>query len=67
MSSMPKPGTVESYLIRMPVIALLLATAGAGAQTETPTVYAQAMVQPLPGQPGSTQPSAWNQAYSWRA
>ena len=47
MSSMPKPGTVESYLIRMPVIALLLATAGAGAQTETPTVYAQAMVQPL--------------------
>ncbi|MBT2244197.1 transglycosylase SLT domain-containing protein [Sphingobium sp. BHU LFT2] len=64
MSSMPKPGTVESYLIRMPVIALLLATAGAGAQTETPTVYAQAMVQPLPGQPGSTQPSAWNQAAS---
>lgn len=64
MSSMPKPGTVESYLIRMPVIALLLATAGAGAQTEAPAIYAQATVQPLPGQPGATQPSAWNQAAS---
>lgn len=65
MSSMPKPGTVESYLIRMPVIALLLATAGAGAQTEMPATYPQgAMVQPLPGQSGSSPPSAWNQAAS---
>ena len=61
MSSMRTPPPIESYLIRMPIIALLLMTAGASAQTEdaarpSPT---GAMVQPVPPEYG--QPSQWNQ------
>ncbi|HWV13725.1 MAG TPA: lytic transglycosylase domain-containing protein, partial [Sphingobium sp.] len=52
----------------MPLIALLLFTAGASAQTETPTAspYPQgAMVQQLPAQTQSPpQPSPWNQVSS---
>lgn len=57
MSSMAKPATIESTLIRMPLVALLLFTAGASAQTEAPSpAYpAGAVVQPLPGQAGSVQ------------
>jgi soluble lytic murein transglycosylase len=69
MSSMRASSHVESYLIRMPIIALLLMTAGAGAQTETvqpvPPEYGPsggAMVQPLPAQ--DSQPSPWQQAQS---
>ncbi|MBH1997751.1 MAG: lytic transglycosylase domain-containing protein [Sphingomonadaceae bacterium] len=65
MSSMPSPPTVESYVIRMPLIALLLFTAGASAQTEapapatTPAYPSGAMVQPLPQ---DNAPSGqWNQ------
>ncbi|HAF42959.1 MAG TPA: lytic transglycosylase [Sphingobium sp.] len=65
MSSMCASPHVESYLIRMPIIALLLMTAGAGAQTEGPipaTAPASpggAMVQPVPPEYG--QPAQWNQ------
>ena len=69
MSSMRTPPIVESYLIRMPIIALLLMTAGAGAQTETvqriPPEYPATsgpMVQQLPAQ--DSQPSPWQQAQS---
>lgn len=69
MSSMRASSHVESYLIRMPIIALLLMTAGAGAQTETvqrvPPEYGStggAMVQPLPAQ--DSGPSPWQQAQS---
>ena len=52
MSSMRTPPIVESYLIRMPIIALLLMTAGAGAQTET--------VQRIPPEyPATSGPLAW--------
>jgi soluble lytic murein transglycosylase len=66
MSSMRASSPVESYLIRMPIIALLLMTAGAGAQTEVvqpiPPEYGSSgggMVQPLPAQ--SSGPSPWQQ------
>ncbi|KAA9018816.1 lytic transglycosylase domain-containing protein [Sphingobium limneticum] len=69
MSSMRTPPIVESYLIRMPIIALLLMTAGAGAQTETvqriPPEYPATsgpVVQQLPAQ--DSQPSPWQQAQS---
>ncbi|MCI4591315.1 lytic transglycosylase domain-containing protein [Sphingobium sp. BYY-5] len=64
MSSMRASPHVESYLIRMPIIALLLMTVGAGAQTENraPASPPGATVQSVPpeyGQP--SQPSQWNQ------
>lgn len=65
MSSMRAPSPVESYLIRMPLVTLLLMTAGAGAQTEVvqpvPPEYGSggAMVQPLPAP--DRQPSPWQQ------
>ena len=64
MSSMRASSHVESYLIRMPIVALLLITAGAGAQTEVvqpipPEYPTGPVVQPLPGQ--SSQPSPWQQ------
>ena len=66
MSSIGASSHVESYLIRMPIIALLLMTAGASAQTETvqrvPPEYPAArgpVVQPLPMQ--DSGPSPWNQ------
>lgn len=69
MSSMRASSHVESYIIRMPIIALLLMTAGAGAQTEVvqpvPPEYGLspgAMVQPLPAQDAG--PSPWQQAQS---
>ncbi|MDO7836515.1 lytic transglycosylase domain-containing protein [Sphingobium sp. HBC34] len=68
MSSMCAASHVESYLIRMPIIALLLMTAGAGAQTETvqrvPPEYPSAapMVQPLPA--NDSHPSPWQQVQS---
>ena len=69
MSSIRTSSHVESYLIRMPIIALLLMTAGAGAQTETvqpvPPEYGSssgAMVQPLPAQ--DSGPSPWQRAQS---
>lgn len=67
MSSMRASSHVESYLIRMPIVALLLITAGAGAQTEVvqpipPEYPTGPVVQPLPGQP--SQPSPWQQVQS---
>ncbi|QGP79311.1 lytic transglycosylase domain-containing protein [Sphingobium sp. CAP-1] len=68
MSSMCASSHVESYLIRMPIIALLLMTAGAGAQTETvqplPPEYPVRgpMVQPLPAP--DNHPSPWQQVQS---
>ena len=68
MSSMSTPALVESYLIRMPIIALLLVTAGASAQTEGQPATAPspfppgAIVQPLPQ--GDSGPSPWQQAAS---
>jgi len=51
---------IESCLIRMPIIALLLMTAGAGAQTERsmPASPPGAMVQPIPPEYG--RPSQWD-------
>ena len=51
---------VESCLIRMPIIAMLLMTAGASAQTERsmPAAPTGAMVQPVPPEYG--QPSQWD-------
>ncbi|MES2157088.1 MAG: lytic transglycosylase domain-containing protein [Pseudomonadota bacterium] len=64
MSSMSTPPPVESYMIRMPLIALLLFTAGASAQTEgqpaAPSPFPPgAIVQPLPQ--ADNHPSPWNQ------
>ena len=60
MSSMRASPHIESCLIRMPIIALLLMTAGAGAQTERPMPASPpgAMVQPIPPEYG--QPSQWD-------
>ncbi|WP_093018505.1 lytic transglycosylase domain-containing protein [Sphingobium sp. YR768] len=68
MSSMRASTHVESYIIRMPIIALLLMTAGAGAQTEVvqplpPEYPAQGpVVQQLPSQ--DAHPSPWQQVQS---
>ncbi|MBV2151005.1 lytic transglycosylase domain-containing protein [Sphingobium sp. AS12] len=68
MSSMATPRIVESYWIRMPLIALLLFTAGASAQTEGPVPAAApayppgAVVQPLPGQAAPS--GQWDQVAS---
>ena len=67
MSSMSTPPPVESTLIRMPLIALLLFTAGASAQTDgqpsAPSPFPPgAVVQPLPK--GDSGPSPWNQVAS---
>ena len=65
---MSTPALVESYLIRMPLIALLLVTAGASAQTEGQPATAPspfppgAIVQPLPR--ADDHPSPWQQAAS---
>lgn len=64
MSSMSTPPPVESTLIRMPLIALLLFTAGASAQTEgqppAPSPFPPgAVVQPLPK--ADSGPSPWSQ------
>lgn len=62
MSSIVSPCCPETVMVRMPLIALLLFTAGASAQTETPvpgpaTSYPSgAVVQPIPH---STEPSPW--------
>ncbi|UZW54297.1 lytic transglycosylase domain-containing protein [Sphingobium sp. JS3065] len=67
MSSRLSPSSSETVMIRMPLIALLLFTAGASAQTETPapppaSAYPRgAVVQPIPR---STEPSPWQQAQS---
>ncbi|HUD95778.1 lytic transglycosylase domain-containing protein [Sphingobium sp.] len=68
MSSMRASTHVESYLIRMPIIALLLMTAGAGAQTEglapavsAPASASGATVQPIPPEYGQQPASQWNQ------
>ncbi|MFZ2996930.1 transglycosylase SLT domain-containing protein [Sphingobium sp.] len=69
MSSMATSPIIESYLIRMPLIAILLFAAGASAQTESlaqlgaPAYPPGAVVQPLPGQGGGqgSAPSQWNQ------
>ena len=60
MSSMRTSPHVESCLIRMPIIAMLLMTAGASAQTERsmPAAPTGAMVQPVPPEYG--QPSQWD-------
>ncbi|MCP1471816.1 soluble lytic murein transglycosylase [Sphingobium sp. OAS761] len=59
MSSMRASPHVESYLIRMPVIALLLMTAGASAQTEgQPSYPPGAVVQPVPSEYGTTSPAS---------
>ena len=60
MSSMRTSPHVESCLIRMPIIAMLLMTAGASAQTERSMSAAPtgAMVQPVPPEYG--QPSQWD-------
>ena len=64
MSSRLSPRRPETAMVRMPLIALLLLTAGASAQTEAP-VYSSAspssrgaVVQQVPA---STQPTPWNQ------
>jgi soluble lytic murein transglycosylase len=64
MSSRLSPRHLETAMVRMPLIALLLLTAGASAQTEAP-VYpsaspypAGAVVQPVPA---TTQPTPWSQ------
>ncbi|MEK7343003.1 MAG: lytic transglycosylase domain-containing protein [Pseudomonadota bacterium] len=67
MSSMRASSHVESYLVRMPIVALLLITAGAGAQTEVvqpipPEYPTGPVVQPLPG--ASSGPSPWQQVQS---
>ncbi|AEG49477.1 Lytic transglycosylase catalytic [Sphingobium chlorophenolicum L-1] len=65
MSSRLSPSCSETVMVRMPLIALLLFTAGASAQTETPppppaSAYPRgAVVQPIPR---STEPSPWQQA-----
>ncbi|MEJ7932746.1 lytic transglycosylase domain-containing protein [Sphingobium sp. AN558] len=73
MSSMHAPPRPKAFLVRMPLIALLLLTAGASAQTESlPTesgapapVYPRgAVVQPLPGSGTPPQSSSWSQAQS---
>lgn len=66
MSSMRASTHVESYLIRMPIIALLLMTAGAGAQTESAAPMAQsgATVQAIPPEYGQQPASQWNQVQS---
>ena len=64
MSSTVSSRRPETALVRMPLIALLLFTAGAGAQTEAPLpVPASATLPGTPAQPvpASTQPSQWNQ------
>ncbi|NWK96802.1 lytic transglycosylase [Sphingobium lactosutens] len=68
MSSMRASSHVESYLIRMPIIALLLMTAGAGAQTEglapassMPASPSGATVQQIPPEYGQQPASQWNQ------
>ena len=66
MSSMRASSHVESYLIRMPIIALLLMTAGAGAQTEglapaMPASSSGATVQSIPPEYGQQPASQWNQ------
>ncbi len=60
MSSMRTSPHVESCLIRMPIIAMLLMTAGASAQPErsVPAAPTGAMVQPVPPEYG--QPSQWD-------
>jgi len=61
---MLSPSIPETALVRMPLIALLLFTAGASAQTEEPGGSAPsvtpsgAIVQPLPS---TTQSNQWNQ------
>ncbi|TWH93335.1 soluble lytic murein transglycosylase [Sphingobium wenxiniae] len=64
MSIMRSPAPPEMLMVRMPLIALLLATASASAQVDTPASPAPAyppgaVVQPLPGQGG--QPSSSGQ------
>jgi len=59
---------IESYIIRMPLVALLLFTAGASAQTEGPAPASApadppgAVVQPLPAQ--DTPGAQWNRVAS---
>lgn len=68
MSSVRTFPAIESYLTRMPLVALLLMTAGADAQTEmvqplpAQTPSGGAMVQPLPTQ--ASGPSPWQRAQS---
>ncbi|KKW93188.1 lytic transglycosylase [Sphingobium chungbukense] len=65
MSSRLSPSCSETVMVRMPLIALLLFTAGASAQTETPvpppaSAYPPgAVVQPIPS---SNEPSPWQRA-----
>jgi soluble lytic murein transglycosylase len=68
MSSRLSTRRPETAMVRMPLIALLLFTAGASAQTETPTASPYppgAVVQQLPAQTQpSSQSSPWNQVSS---
>lgn len=77
MSSMPPSRLIENYVIRLPLVAILLTAAGAGAQTETPPTPpgypSTAVVQPIPGQgqvvngqwrPGPPAEGQWQQVQS---
>lgn len=63
MSSPLSPRYLETAMVRMPLIALLLLTAGASAQTEAPlppAMTTSAPVTPAQSAPAATQPSQWD-------